>query len=218
MRPSLAALLLANAVPLAGVLFLRWDVFELFALYWSESVVIGGCTVLRLVSQPRANGRWRPRDAVSGLFLGAMFCLHYGLFLFAHAILIGRLFGRGDGASHGLEACALLLHTAASSSGGLGLWALVASHGIAFVADDRPRRRAAETIGRTMTRPYSRVVAMHGTLLAGGMLARTAGAGPWLLALLVLAKVAVDAAVYTREFRRTAAAAGPPASAPAPGP
>lgn len=218
MRPALVALLIANAVPLAGVLFLQWDVFELFALYWSESVVIGGCTVLRLVGHAPADRRWRPRDAVSGLFLAAMFCLHYGLFLFAHAIVIGHLFGRGGGPSHDLEACTALLRTAATSSGGLGLWALVASHGIAFVADGPPWRRAAETVGRTMTRPYGRVVAMHGTLLAGGMLARTGGAGSWLLAILVLAKVAVDVAVQARTHRRAAAAADPPAPAPASGP
>ena len=40
---SLVALVLVNLVPIAGVLFFDWRVFDLLLLYWAESVVIG-CT------------------------------------------------------------------------------------------------------------------------------------------------------------------------------
>ena len=45
MTPSLAALVIANAIPLVGVLFLGWTVFPLVLLYWLENVVVGGFNV-----------------------------------------------------------------------------------------------------------------------------------------------------------------------------
>lgn len=45
---STGALVLANAVPLFGALLLRWNVREMLALYWSENVVVGAFTLLRL--------------------------------------------------------------------------------------------------------------------------------------------------------------------------
>lgn len=207
MRLSLAALVAANLVPLAGVLWLGWSTFEVFALFWSESVVVGGYTVLQLLLQRPANGRWRPRDAVSGLFLAAMFCLHYGMFLFVHAMMLCHLFGERNLLANDRAAPLLLLATAAASSGGLGLWALIASHGVSFVTNFLHRERGSMTTGQLMVRPYLRIVAMHLTLLAGGMLLFVAGPSAVLLGLLVLAKVAVDAAAHRHEHRRAAAPA-----------
>src|SRR6266545_3594202 len=57
LTPSLAALVLANAVPLLGVLFLGWTVFPLVLLYWLENVVVGGFNVAKLLmAQPREAG------------------------------------------------------------------------------------------------------------------------------------------------------------------
>jgi len=52
--PSLVALVIANALPLVGVLFLGWTVFPLVLLYWLENVVVGGFNVAKLLlAQPR---------------------------------------------------------------------------------------------------------------------------------------------------------------------
>ena len=40
------ALLLANAIPLFGVLFLDWDAFSIVLLYWSNPVRHKDCIVL----------------------------------------------------------------------------------------------------------------------------------------------------------------------------
>lgn len=207
MRVSLAALVAANLVPLAGVLWLDWSVFEVFALFWSESVVVGGYMVLQLLLRPPEDRRWRPRDALSGLFLAGIFCLHYGMFLFVHALMLCHLFGERALLADDRAAPLLLLDTAAASSGGLGLWALIASHGVSFVTNFLPHERGSLATGRLMARPYLRIVAMHLTLLAGGMLLFLTGPSAVLLGLLVLAKVAVDAAAHRREHRRAAAAA-----------
>jgi len=57
--PSLFALLVANAFPIAGVLFLGWKVFPLVLLYWLENVVVGGFNVAKmLLAQPREPVYW----------------------------------------------------------------------------------------------------------------------------------------------------------------
>jgi len=78
-RPVAAPLLiLANAVPLVGVLAWDWRVGDVVILYWIESLVIGLFNVLRiLAAQPaRARGGF-----LSGkLVLAAFFVVHYGGF------------------------------------------------------------------------------------------------------------------------------------------
>ena len=49
-RSSALVLIVVNMVPLVGVLFWRWDAFEIVALYWAENVVIGAINVLKMVT------------------------------------------------------------------------------------------------------------------------------------------------------------------------
>ena len=53
-RASALALIVVNMVPLVGVLFWRWDAFEIVALYWAENVAIGAINVLKMITcRPR---------------------------------------------------------------------------------------------------------------------------------------------------------------------
>jgi hypothetical protein len=49
-------LLLANAVPLAGVLFWGWSVSSVVILYWFENIVIGLVNVARMITFTPSNG------------------------------------------------------------------------------------------------------------------------------------------------------------------
>ena len=52
-------LLVANLVPLAGVLFWGWDAFALLALFWMENVVVGVFSALRMLTiDPRDPALW----------------------------------------------------------------------------------------------------------------------------------------------------------------
>src|SRR2546421_9142184 len=75
LTPSLLALLLANAFPIVGVLFLGWTVFPLVLLYWLENVVVGAFNVARLLlAQPREPAYWAGK-----LFLIPFFVVHFGM-------------------------------------------------------------------------------------------------------------------------------------------
>src|SRR5437588_10030322 len=89
LTPSLLVLLLANALPIAGVLFLGWTVFPLVLLYWLENVVVGGWNVARLLlAQPREPAYWAGK-----LFLIPFFVVHFGMFTYIHGALVVALFG-----------------------------------------------------------------------------------------------------------------------------
>src|SRR5438445_6888103 len=87
--PSLFALLLANAFPIAGVLFLGWTVFPLVLLYWLENVVVGGFNVAKmLLAQPRQPVYW-----LGKAFLIPFFIVHFGGFTYIHGVLVMAFFG-----------------------------------------------------------------------------------------------------------------------------
>src|SRR5256886_13108133 len=87
--PSLFILLLANAMPIAGVLFLGWTVFPLVLLYWLENVVVGAFNVAKLLlAQPRDPVRWAGK-----VFLVPFFLVHFGGFTSIPGVLVVAVFG-----------------------------------------------------------------------------------------------------------------------------
>ncbi|MGB5541869.1 MAG: DUF6498-containing protein, partial [Gammaproteobacteria bacterium] len=65
-------LILANCIPLCGVLFFGWDVFALMLQFWFENVVIGVFALLRIATAGQ-------KTSIGGrLFLALFFTLHYG--------------------------------------------------------------------------------------------------------------------------------------------
>jgi hypothetical protein len=98
-RPSAFALLLANLVPLAGILWLDWRVFDVLMLYWAENVVIGVVNVMRLITwlptlglSPLAHQAHTrqltetDRTTLTGFryFVIPFFVVHYGMFCYGH--------------------------------------------------------------------------------------------------------------------------------------
>ena len=88
---ALVALVLANLVPLAGVLWFGWSIWTILTIYWVENGIVGFYNVLKMA-------------AVSGIGkLGVIpfFILHYGMFWLVHGIFILTLpsfvpFGGGE--------------------------------------------------------------------------------------------------------------------------
>lgn len=201
MNLSLLALLLANLVPLFGALIGGWSIYEIFALYWSESVVIGGYTLLRVLVGAGSSAplQWSLRFVIC-----AFFTFHYGMFLFGHSVFL-QLFLGAQGLNQSgfpIDAPLRLLGAAASSSHGLGLLALIASHGVSFVTNFLGRERAeGVSTNRLIFAPYRRIVTMHLVLIVGGFVTMLANPGAVLLALLVIAKTIADVHAHRTEHR-----------------
>ena len=88
--------LIANLIPLYGVLYWQWDTFQLLMLYWMETVIIAFWTIRRIARLPddqlgtiTVNGKTK---AATHTTLCGFFTLHAGLFIFVHLVFLWLLF------------------------------------------------------------------------------------------------------------------------------
>ena len=55
--PSAIGLVVANVVPLVGVLWFGWDLFGVMWLYWAENGIIGAYALLRILTASGEGGQ-----------------------------------------------------------------------------------------------------------------------------------------------------------------
>jgi hypothetical protein len=209
---TVAFLIAVNLIPLFGVVFLGWGLFPIMVLYWLENGIIGLFNLPKIVlaSAPVgglpnsiSGGPARP-DLLSGLlgsgFLMVFFAIHYGMFWAVHGIFVFVLFGgSGDTFSRTSDPFATNLPE---------WWVLAAislflSHGVSFFTNFLGKREyLAVSPSEQMKQPYSRVVVLHVTILAGGFLVAMLGTPVAALVLLVVSKTAIDVRAHLKEHRK----------------
>lgn len=201
------ALLLANLLPLFGVLWLGWDVGSIVVLYWVENLIVGAYTVLRMLTVGKLGAL--PRIA--------FFCLHYGGFCAIHGLFVLKLtqFAGldeiGAAAYHWPGPLVLIekfialvrqILAAAPDQFLLACLALLISHGasflLLFLGQQEFRQR---TVNQLMTAPYRRVAVLHMTVIAGGFLVKQLGSPLGLLLALVALKTGMDIMLHIRSHR-----------------
>jgi len=191
-------LVVANLVPLAGVLLWDWRIGDVVILYWIENLVIGAFNVLRIVFA--APGRARLAGWVGKLFLAAFFTVHYGMFCYGHGVFLAMMFpvqGPG-GAKLGIDGIVLDMLREPGLLAAVA--ALIASHGYSFVRNylGRGEYRNVDP-GRLMGRPYGRIVLVHLYVIAGGFLVQALKSPVAPLVLFVAMKTAIDYGMHRRE-------------------
>ena len=196
LKPSVLALLLANLFPVVGVICLGWDVFLLLVLFWTENVVIGFYTVLKMLLISRDKASW----AAKFPFI-AFFCVHYGLFTLAHGFFVFALFGGYimDG-SASLDEFLTWQKVTELGWGGL---ALLISHGVSlfynYLGKGEYKRTSLKDV---MEQPYGRVVILHLTIIFGGFLMALLGSPVVGLLFLIVLKTAIDIRAHLREHAK----------------
>ncbi|GAB5537228.1 MAG: hypothetical protein Rubg2KO_34770 [Rubricoccaceae bacterium] len=197
---SALGLVVANVVPLVGVLALGWDLFEVMWLYWMENAVIGLYALARILTSGLMGSHpivWIPK-----LFVSGFFTVHYGFFWLGHGVFVYALFGDGR-ESPEFDVGG---HIAELASGDLpveGLIGLVLSHGASFVLNYLAggEWREADPVSE-MFRPYGRVVILHVVIIAGGFLLLATGGGILALALFVVLKTGLDLGIHLKAHRK----------------
>ncbi len=191
LRASAIVLVVANLVPVLGVLALGWRTFDVVLLYWVENVVIGAVNALRMLAC--AKGR--------KLFLIPFFIAHYGFFCFGHLMAIALLF---DGPDEILaiwqQYFAMPPRAALRSPLWIGVAAIAASHLFSFLVNflaAGEHRRT--TVDKLMGRPYGRIVVLQVAILVGAVLIEWLGTPVGLLLALVVIKIVVDLKLHTAE-------------------
>ena len=209
------ALIVANLVPLIGVLFWSWSVSSILILYWFENVVIGIINVAKIITSSASEGAQQQK-----LFLVPFFIVHYFMFCTGHGVFVFSFFGDSDGYFSGsvsMSPLAVLGRAVEIFSTPLAFAAavLALSHAYSFVRNylfGGERERLSPR--RLMSMPYSRIIVLHVTIIAGGFVT-TMLAGPiWVIVILVLVKIAVDLRMHLAEHRRAAATDSISASRP----
>jgi hypothetical protein len=91
---ALVALVVANAIPLVGALFLGWNVWNILVVYWLENGIVGIFNVMKMARAElpgRADGLTINGRPVTGSVKGTLipfFIIHYGIFWFVHGIFV----------------------------------------------------------------------------------------------------------------------------------
>jgi hypothetical protein len=206
LRPAVIGLLLANLVPVFGVLVLHWEIFPLMFLFWSENVIIGLINVLKmLTASPDSPGSWAGK-----LFIIPFFCVHYGIFTFVHGVFVIALFGGGLGHGAGFPGPETFWHIMQENHLGWAVFGLAISRGISFATNyigNGEYQRAS--LQQLMAQPYGRIVVMHLTILGGGFLMLALHSPVVGLLLLVVLKTALDLRGHFAERKKFAEPATP---------
>ncbi len=221
-RASSLVLILANLIPVVGVLLYQWDVLSILLLYWAESVVIGVLNVARMLACDSGNvmqgtlalaNRPVPDEvrenmpqiagAALKFFLIPFFVVHYGMFCFGHLTAVVGIFG-GWGIS--LRAGSSLFELWQPSFW-IAVAAVFASHLYSFFANfigEGEYKRA--NLMLLMRRPYGRIIAMHVAIVLGAGLVMWLGSPLPMLLILILIKTFLDIRLHEKERGKLSAA------------
>ena len=124
--PSVWALIIANIYPVIGVIFLHWQTFPLLLFFWTENLVIGFYTVLKMLTASSDNAK-----PAAKVFMIPFFCMHYGIFTLVHGIFVVAIFGTGFADSVSMDFDEVWQQVVGN---GLiwGTLVLMVSHGLSF--------------------------------------------------------------------------------------
>ncbi len=198
-------LIAGNLIPLAGVLFLNWDVAALVLLYWSENLILGAYNILKMFVV----------GGLSAIFTSAFFLIHYGGFCAVHGFFIATMlleqpieFGGDTSWPFFFVFLELLLNVVRQvvaqvpAAWLIAFLGLVISHGYSlmtnfFLAGEKDRLG----VQQLMAAPYKRIVILHIAVILGGIGAQALGQPMVLLLALVALKIVVDLVLHQREHR-----------------
>ncbi|HCS47578.1 MAG TPA: hypothetical protein DIW61_04720 [Candidatus Aminicenantes bacterium] len=194
-QTSALALILANLVPLFGVVALGWNAAAIVVFYWAENLIVGFFNILRMkraqgsLGSIRMTLNGRPVTEANRTALILFFIVHYGFFTLGHGVFVLTIFGpRFEGSLRDL---------------GTAVLGLAVSHGISyrenFIGQGEYQKVSFAAL---FWQPYSRVIVMHLTIILGGALAQAIGSPVPALILMVVLKTLVDLASHLAERRK----------------
>jgi len=201
--PTALPVIIANCVPIVGVLAFGWDLLSIMFVYWLETAVVVFYSVLKVVT---VGGPftllWMPFQVAT-----------FGLFMSFHLMMILAL---APGHHAGFFPPELLRGLLGRTwAAGVGL---IVSHGISFVVNflgHGEYRRT--TVDAQVAAPWKRLIIMHVTTIAGAWSVGLFEAPVGALVMLAVLKIVVDLHGHLHE-RATHADTSAPRPVPAPTP
>ena len=183
-------LVASNLVPVAGVLFWKWNVGSILLIYWSENIVIGIYNAIKMLISPLGKEESQyVTDKVMKSFLIGFFTVHYGGFCATHGVFVYLLYK--------------------ISYGSMGFWPFILtmssmfiSHGVSFFKNFIERKEYTRlTTQELMFQPYKRIVLMHVVILIGGSATFILGEPIFSLVVLIILKLGLDIKMHSKEHK-----------------
>lgn len=173
--PSSITLILANLIPLFGVLFLGWEPLSIFVIYVLESVIAGVFHVVKMLSVYFGNRkvalRKQPGDTgVAGFGLIPFFIVHYFFFIFIQCTLFFAFAGIGKDTFSPFRLIENFKPYIYSETG----WAvggILLSYAVSYAMDFMLNGEFARvSLSQLFFRPYKRIFVQQFVVLAGGFI------------------------------------------------
>ncbi len=186
--PSTLLLIIANLIPVAGSVFLGWNLGDVMVLYWAESAIIGFFNVCKIA----VISRWLV------LLVGPFFIGHFGGFMAIHFLFLYSIFVKPQGGMVSGDDLADVTQLF------VALWpalaALFISHAFSFYKNFLGRHEyRGRTLNQQMTEPYSRIIFMHLVLILGGGLTIALGGPAPVLILVIGFKIYFDVKAHLKQ-------------------
>lgn len=159
LKSSEIILIIVNFIPIAGIAFFGWKVFDLFFLYWLESTILGFFGIIKMILIGIHHGdKWK-----YGLFFTVpFFLIHYSGFMLAHLIFVVIVFnGQGSSLSLSYREIGVILKETFTTTL-IAFIFMFASHTFSFGKNFLKKREYLNITPRQyMPMPYGRIVVMH---------------------------------------------------------
>jgi hypothetical protein len=208
LSPSQIILLLANIVPILGVLFWNWDLANILLLYWAETAMIAISALVKIFSYPSASYSFNKKPLKTkskmGIFLlKILFCsfllLHMGGFMAAH---LGFLFAVLSSKEYLPTELSLEVILNAFQAQRIALYSLCFSHAFSLVYNYFIKgERYIIKDDNFMIAPYKRIMLFHITLIIGAWIIATTKSGALMLTFFIMLKILVDLRSHTKEHK-----------------
>ncbi|MCU0447007.1 MAG: DUF6498-containing protein [Microscillaceae bacterium] len=193
-KTSAFAIILANLVPLAGVLFLGWSVFSVVFLFWLESLIIGFFNVWKMIFAQKSelmsiDGKAQASGCAK-LFLIPFFMVHYGMFMVGQGIFIFVFLGNTFQTESGITSNT---QSQLNNAFWLALLVLFINHLGGFLRN-YIFKKAYQTavVSKLLFAPYGRVFIQQFVIIGGGFLLAVFHTNFVFLALLIILKIIAD--------------------------
>lgn len=202
LSPSIIFLVIANLLPIVGVIWWQWSVFAVMLLFWLENIIVGLLNMPRILFASGDTGNKYTRTGAR-IFTSVFFVVHYGLFTFVHGTFVFSMFGQDVGDDITPQLVWQVVHEYQL------YWAVLAlfvSHAVSLVMNYFVSGEyKTATVKKMMNKPYSRIVVLHIGIIAGGFLIQSLQQPLLGLIALIIVKIIVDIRAHRKEHREFSA-------------
>ncbi len=184
-------LVISNAIPLIGVLFLDWSIGHIVILYWIENLILGFWNIPRILFAGEHSNK------LKNLPTSVFFLVHYGIFCLVHGVFIVGLIAFSEKASFQSASGPRDIVDTVINYASFGLivaiismflitgWDLIKN----YIINGEHKKW---NIGKAMAYPYGHIVVVHIAIFAGTFGASLLGAPLALLVALIIGKTLIE--------------------------